>query len=282
MKSFYKAAHRGWHKFHVENTMEAFRAAYMAGCDMVEFDVQLSRDGVPVVFHDDDCRRLTGRDGFVFDMEWSELQSLPMPGTGRPGGEAAYRIPSLGQFLAEFGSRPFYLELKVPGAVASNEDYVGMLAETCARMVKDASPHPDTFLASFHAGILRRLAGDGLFPVLAGIFENFERFQEVHSGADAETAAAIRHFSVSWEVFNRYVRESAAASERAARLSKGGRLSELDLLSLPEAGIPDPGLFFIWDIAGMEDFRAALDRGVLGLVSDDVENLAALPLPVSD
>ena len=51
MKDFWKVAHRGWHKVHVENTLEAFRAAYDAGCDMVEFDVQLSRDGVPVVFH---------------------------------------------------------------------------------------------------------------------------------------------------------------------------------------------------------------------------------------
>jgi glycerophosphoryl diester phosphodiesterase len=281
VRSFYKVAHRGWHRFHVENTMDAFRAAYMAGCHMVEFDVQLSRDGVPVVFHDDDCMRLAGRRGYVFDMDWSELQSLPLPGTGRPGGDASYRIPSLGQFLAEFGSRPFYLELKVPDAVASNDDYVRMLAETCARMVRDASPHPDTFLASFHGGILRRLSKDGLFPVLAGIFENYERFREVHSGADAETAAAIRHFSVSWEVFQRYARESASVSERAARLSKGGRLSEVDLLALPEAVIPDPGLFLIWDIAGMADFRAALERGVLGLVSDDVENLVNLSPPAS-
>lgn len=282
MKTFHKVAHRGWHRFHVENTLEAFRAAYMAGCNMVEFDVQLSRDGVPVVFHDDDCSRLAQRPGFVFDMDWSELQSLPMPGAGLPGGEAVYRIPSLKQFLAEFGSRPFYLELKIPEAVASNEDYVGMLAETCARMVREAGPHPDTFLASFHGGILRRLAKDRLFPVLAGIFENYERFEQVHSGADAETAAAIRHFSVSWDVFRRYLRESAGSSERAARLSKGGRLSELDLLALPDAGIPDPGLFLIWDISGMEDFRQASDRGVLGLVSDDVENLAALPLPSFD
>src|SRR5690606_38631376 len=192
VKPFYKVAHRGWHKFHVENTLEAFRAAYLAGCHMVEFDVQLTRDGVPVIFHDDDCMRLMKRPGFIFDMDWSELQSLSMPGTGRPGGEEAYRIPSLGQFLADYGSRPFYLELKVPEALASNEDYVRTLAETCARMVIDASPHADTFLASFHGGLLRRLAKDKLFPVLAGIFENYERFEQVHSGADAETAAAIR------------------------------------------------------------------------------------------
>jgi glycerophosphoryl diester phosphodiesterase len=61
MNPLWKVAHRGWHDLHIENTLEAFRAAYDAGCDMVEFDVQLTRDGVPVIFHDDDCKRLAGR-----------------------------------------------------------------------------------------------------------------------------------------------------------------------------------------------------------------------------
>lgn len=273
---FLKVAHRGWHKAHIENTMEAFRSAYLAGCDMVEFDVQLTRDGVPVIFHDDDCGRLTGRSGNVYDMDWMELRSLAMRSWGKPGGEAGYRIPSLEDFLVEFGSKPFYLELKVPGAVAGNEDYVRMLAEKCARMVTAAGPHPETFLASFHGGILRYLAGAGLFPALAGIFEDYARFQEVHSGSDAETASAIRHFSVSWDIFKRYARDQAALSERAVRTSNRGRLTEVDLLALPDFKVPGPELFLIWDIEGERELRAAHDQGVAGLVSDDVENLVRL------
>jgi glycerophosphoryl diester phosphodiesterase len=271
----WKVAHRGWHKAHIENTLEAFQAAYQAGCHMVEFDVQLTRDGVPVVFHDDDCRRLAGKGDFVYDLEWKALQALPMKGKGRPGGKEAYRIPSLEQFLAEFGSKPFYLELKIPKAVEKNRGYVEMLADKCAAMVKAAGVHPDTFLASFHGGIMRYLAKTGSFPVLGGIFENYDRFDEVHSGRDAETAAAIQYFSVSWEIFRRYTRESAVAAERAARNARV-RPSELDLLTRKQEGVPGPDLFLIWDIKGEKEFRAAQSYGIRGLVADDVESLVKL------
>ncbi|MDB5050448.1 MAG: hypothetical protein JWO30_3519 [Fibrobacteres bacterium] len=281
MTPFWKVAHRGWHKYHVENTLEAFRAAYEAGCYMVEFDVQLTRDGVPVVFHDDDCKRLAGKRDNVFDLDWKDLQTLSMParpaaaGSGNPGGPRVYRIPSLEQFLAEFGSMPFYLELKIPKAVAGNRAYVEMLGEKCARMVTAARAHPDTFLGSFHGGILRYVAKEKLFPVLAGIFEDYRRFEEVHSGKDAETAVAIRHFSVSWDIFRKYIRESAAAADKAARHARV-KPSELDLLTRKAAGVPGPELFLIWDIKGEKDFRAALNQGVRGLVTDDVETLAKL------
>lgn len=279
MKDFWKVAHRGWHKIHVENTLEAFRAAYDAGCHMVEFDVQLSRDGVPVVFHDDDCRRLAGDARNVFDLTWKELQGLTLRARRRATGlEAAsgYRIPSLEQFLSEFGRRAFYLELKIPQAVAANRGYVEMLADKCAAMVKDSGPHPDTFLASFHGGILRYLAREKRFPVLGGIFESFERFREVHSGKDAETAVAIRHFSVSWEVFRKYIRDLRETADRNARQAPV-RPSELDLLlSRKSAGVPDADTFLIWDIKGEKEFRAALSAGVRGLVADDVETLVRM------
>lgn len=282
MRDFWKVAHRGWHKVHVENTLEAFRAAYEAGCHMVEFDVQLTRDGVPIVFHDDDCRRLAGNPGNVFDLTWRELQGLILKARKRSTGlEAAsgYRIPSLEQFLAEFGKKAFYLELKIPQAVSANQGYVETLADKCAAMVQAAGPHPDTFLASFHGGILRYLAKEKRFPVLGGIFESFERFQEVHSGQDAETAVAIRHFSVSWDVFRKYIRDIRETADRNARQAPV-RPSELDLLlSRKSAGVPDPELFLIWDIKGEKEFKAALSAGVRGLVADDVETLVRMKAP---
>jgi glycerophosphoryl diester phosphodiesterase len=276
MSAFWKVAHRGWHGMHIENTMEAFRSAYEAGCDMVEFDVQLSRDGVPVVFHDDDCKRLAGRRENVFDLDWKDLQALNLRGTGKAGGLPSYRIPSLEQFLREFGSRPFYLELKIPQAVSGNRGYVEMLADKCARMVNAAGAHADTFLASFHGGILRYLGGTRAFPVLGGIFENYERFQEVHSGKDAETAVAIRHFSVSWDIFRKYARDSVYAAERNARHAPV-KPSELDLLEARKAAaIPGTDLFLVWDLKGEKEMRAALGYGVRGLVADDVEALTRL------
>jgi glycerophosphoryl diester phosphodiesterase len=276
MNPLWKVAHRGWHKLHIENTLEAFRAAYDAGCDMVEFDVQLTRDGVPVIFHDDDCKRLAGRRDRLFDLDWQDVQALILKGTGRAGGLPAYGVPTLERFLEEFGRRPFYLELKVPDAVAANRGYVEMLADKCAKLVKAAGAHPDTFLASFHGGILRYLAREKAYPVLGGIFESYERFAEVHSGKDAETAVAIRHFSVSWEIFRRYARDSVLATERNARHAPV-KPSELDLLAVRKSAvIPGSELFLIWDLKGEKELRAAASYGVRGLVADDVEALVAI------
>jgi glycerophosphoryl diester phosphodiesterase len=58
-------AHRGLHNRAlgvIENSRSAFEAA-IARNFHIECDVQLSRDGVPVIFHDDDLERLTGLKG---------------------------------------------------------------------------------------------------------------------------------------------------------------------------------------------------------------------------
>ena len=50
-------AHRGFSGEYPENTMLAFRKAYETGCDGIELDVQLTKDGVPVIMHDETIDR---------------------------------------------------------------------------------------------------------------------------------------------------------------------------------------------------------------------------------
>ena len=52
-------AHRGFSSRYPENTLLAFERALDLGADGAEFDVQLSKDGVPVVFHDESLQRIT-------------------------------------------------------------------------------------------------------------------------------------------------------------------------------------------------------------------------------
>jgi len=69
--------HRGyWRGGLRENTMQSFYAAKRLGAEMVEFDVRLSRDGVPVIFHDDSLKRIFHVDQRVSKMTWDELSSL--------------------------------------------------------------------------------------------------------------------------------------------------------------------------------------------------------------
>ena len=69
-------AHRGYSGRYPENTMLAFRKAVEAGADGIELDVQLTKDGVPVIIHDELVDRTTDGKGFVKDMPLTQLRQL--------------------------------------------------------------------------------------------------------------------------------------------------------------------------------------------------------------
>lgn len=72
------AAHRGGAKEAPENTMEAFYHAVEAGCEWIELDVQQSKDGVLMVYHDDSMQRLTGAPGNIWDYTCAQLQQMKL------------------------------------------------------------------------------------------------------------------------------------------------------------------------------------------------------------
>ena len=69
-------AHRGYSGRFPENTMAAFAAAVDAGADMIELDVGLSADGIPMVIHDDTVDRTTAGRGPVVAHTVPELEAL--------------------------------------------------------------------------------------------------------------------------------------------------------------------------------------------------------------
>jgi glycerophosphoryl diester phosphodiesterase len=101
-------AHRGLHdrtQRRPENTLAAFNAAAEARYG-IECDVHIAADGVPVVFHDDDLRRLTGIPGPVRERTSTELGDLRILGT-------AEWIPTLDEVLRLVAGRvPLLIELK--------------------------------------------------------------------------------------------------------------------------------------------------------------------------
>lgn len=118
-------AHRGLHdesKGVVENSLSAFRAAADAGYP-IELDVQLSRDGEAMVFHDPFLDRMTGVKGRVCDFTAAELGRLRLGGTADP-------LPTLAQVFDAVGGRvPILIETK-------RLDYpVGPLEERVARLI---------------------------------------------------------------------------------------------------------------------------------------------------
>ena len=78
-------AHRGYSGKYPENTMLAFRKAVEAGADGIELDVQLTRDGEPVIIHDELVDRTTDGTGRVKDFRrWTPPISTPGSMAGTP------------------------------------------------------------------------------------------------------------------------------------------------------------------------------------------------------
>jgi glycerophosphoryl diester phosphodiesterase len=69
-------AHRGSSAFAPENTLAAFRRAIAEGADGVEFDVRLTSDGIPVVFHDASLRRTALGKGKIIERSYNELKQM--------------------------------------------------------------------------------------------------------------------------------------------------------------------------------------------------------------
>src|SRR5439155_21593183 len=73
-------AHRGASLAYPENTVEAFEGAIAAGADVVELDVRLTADGVPVILHDLDVGATTDGTGFVHTWTLADVKRLDASG----------------------------------------------------------------------------------------------------------------------------------------------------------------------------------------------------------
>lgn len=99
-------AHRGLHNREIpENSLSAFERACQQGFG-IELDVQLSRDGCVMVFHDASLKRMTGVDRLLCEMTAEELSHLRLANSSE-------KIPTLTEVLALVNGRvPLLVELK--------------------------------------------------------------------------------------------------------------------------------------------------------------------------
>ncbi len=105
-------AHRGYPHRYPENTLPAVEAALRAGARFVEIDVQLSAEGVPVVFHDRLLTRLCGVPGMIHERPLAALRGLTVRGAE---GWLPAAIPTLDEVVALFADWPeamLFVELK--------------------------------------------------------------------------------------------------------------------------------------------------------------------------
>ena len=109
-------AHRGFAGKYPENTMISMQSAVDQGVRLLELDVQLSKDLVPIVFHDEVLERTTDSKGSVLDSSWFELKEINAGEPKRFGDAFANeKIPSLEVFLKWLAEHPelhAFIEIK--------------------------------------------------------------------------------------------------------------------------------------------------------------------------
>ena len=97
-------AHRGGAIESFENTLESFRYSVSIGCDYIETDVQLSSDGVPYIFHDDDLKRIVGKKVKFNSMHSNDINQIKIFDN--------LKIPTLEEALIEFKDINFQIDVK--------------------------------------------------------------------------------------------------------------------------------------------------------------------------
>ncbi|WP_028548832.1 glycerophosphodiester phosphodiesterase [Paenibacillus sp. UNC451MF] len=137
-------AHRGYPKKYPENTLVSFQAALDLSYSHLELDVNLTKDGVPVVIHDPTVNRTTNGKGLVLDYTWEELQKLRT--------NAEQSIPTLEQVLSlAKGRARVDIELKQSGSL-----YTG-IEEKVLEVINACDVQDQVFVTSFDHYSIQRM-----------------------------------------------------------------------------------------------------------------------------
>lgn len=143
-------AHRGASAYAPENTMAAFRLAVDCGADLIELDVQLTKDGEVVVFHDLTVNKTTNGQGPLNAHTLAELRALDA-GSWFSEEFAGERVPTLAELLAWAKGR-IWLSIEMKQA-DDNEDLA--LAHRTAELVAAHGMNEQVQLMSFRHRLVK-------------------------------------------------------------------------------------------------------------------------------
>lgn len=147
-------AHRGFSGRYPENTMLAFNRAIQAGCDAIELDVHLSKDGKVVIIHDERLDRTTSGGGFVRDYTLKQLQRLDAYGKFR-GKFERQSIPSLREYFTLVSQFPLLTNIELKNSVY----YYPWLEEKVIELVREFKLEDRVIFSSFNNASIMKCRG---------------------------------------------------------------------------------------------------------------------------
>ncbi len=145
-------AHRGANETHPENTLAAFEEANRLGAQMIEFDVQLTKDNQLVIMHDDKVNRTTNGRGYVSNLTLDKIKKFDA-GKWKSRKFKGERVPTLKEVL-DIMPRNIWLNIHLKGderlgaataeaVIAANRTHQAVIAceNEAAKGVKSVNPN---------------------------------------------------------------------------------------------------------------------------------------------
>jgi len=210
-------AHRGSSALAPENTFAAFGRAIDDGADGIEFDVRLSKDEIPVVFHDATLRRLAKIENRVADLTVAELNKIdvgswfnrafPRKADDKFSAETVPTLAGLFDFLRGYEGL-IYVELK------GNDSVIPALTKAVCDLIRQANLLPNIIVKSFKLEVVKiakqtfpEIRAAALFePKMLTILRKKKRILDEARKCGADEISI--HYSLATEKFVRRAREN--------------------------------------------------------------------------
>jgi glycerophosphoryl diester phosphodiesterase len=166
--NFTVIAHRGASAYYPENTIASFQGAISMGADMIELDVQFTKDGEVVVFHDEKISRCTNGKGRVADHTLMELQALDA-GSWFDKKYQAAKIPTLADVLSLCRNKiAVNIEIKTE---AVTDAVAGGIEELSLKIAEQSGMREHIVFSSFDSRAIKHLKQIDSSAAVAVLFE---------------------------------------------------------------------------------------------------------------
>ena len=178
--------HRGCAAYAPENTLESIQTAADLGVKWVELDVKLTRDGVPVIFHDETLERTTNGSGNMADTLYEDLRQLEA-GSWFADGFTGIKIPTLEEALDVLLERDLGLNLEIKPCPGREVETAEVALDMLSTIWDD---HSNILISSFQHPSLeaaRDMANDWARGLLIGGDDMPENWRELADYLDVKT-----------------------------------------------------------------------------------------------
>ncbi|MBF0194182.1 MAG: hypothetical protein HQL71_06465 [Magnetococcales bacterium] len=173
----YLVAHRGVPALFPGNSLEGLQTALKIGIHYIEFDIQISSDGIPILFHDANLKKETGVNARVEELTWGELQKIKFL---KKNYEKSFSLTSLYQavkLIKKYPQCTIFAEVKRATILKFG------IADVTAIIFKTLIPIQNRVIPiSVHKGFLKHVRNKLNYPI-GWICETWGEYNQKHANA---------------------------------------------------------------------------------------------------